>query len=158
VKLGTHRALLLSSLFFSHGGRVSVTRGPGRKPGASSIHAEACLYSLTGGRAETWCLLIHAEESLSHRGQGIHAYPVAPPPLLSLTLSLFSPRASQIRPEHVGRYRANAPLYVREEAERADRWDAFLERGVQDCSTGVGRADKACLVNVHISDIRPLVS
>jgi hypothetical protein len=39
------------------------------------------------------------------------------------------PLPPQVKPEHVREYRANAPLYVNEEAERADRWDAFLSRG-----------------------------
>jgi hypothetical protein len=38
-------------------------------------------------------------------------------------------RASQVRPELLGQYEVNAPLYVSEEEERADRWDGFLSRG-----------------------------
>jgi len=34
-----------------------------------------------------------------------------------------------VKPEHASKYAANAPLYVSEESERADRWDGFLERG-----------------------------
>ena len=48
---------------------------------------------------------------------------------LSKRSSPSLPLPSQVKPEHVREYRANAPLYVNEEAERADRWDAFLSRG-----------------------------
>jgi len=50
--------------------RVSLSRGPGRKPGASSYTRKHLSLSLTGARAKAWCLLIHAEASLSHGGQG----------------------------------------------------------------------------------------
>ena len=69
------------SISLSHGGQgeslvppytrgsVSLSRGPGRKPGAS-LYTRKRL-SLTGGsKAKAWCLLIHAEASLSHGGQG----------------------------------------------------------------------------------------
>jgi len=49
-------------------GRVSLSRGPGRKPGAS-LYTRQCL-SLTGGRVKAWCLRIQAAMSLSHGGQG----------------------------------------------------------------------------------------
>ena len=49
-------------------GNVSLSRGPGRKPGAS-LYTRKRL-SLTGTRANAWCLLIHAEAPLSHGGQG----------------------------------------------------------------------------------------
>ena len=51
-------------------GSVSLPRGPGRKPGASFLYTRKRL-SPTGARAKAWrLLLIHAEASLSHGGQG----------------------------------------------------------------------------------------
>jgi len=52
-------------------GIVSLSRGAGRKPGASLYTWNRL--SLTGGREKAWCLIIHAEVSLSllicvHRG------------------------------------------------------------------------------------------
>lgn len=56
-----------------------------------------------------------------------------PQPPLSLPLPFCSPRLRsgrrQVKPELVREYRVNAPLYVSEEQERADRWDGFLSRG-----------------------------
>eukprot|EP00227_Mantoniella_beaufortii_P007085 CAMPEP_0197604430 /NCGR_PEP_ID=MMETSP1326-20131121/41158_1 /TAXON_ID=1155430 /ORGANISM="Genus nov. species nov., Strain RCC2288" /LENGTH=79 /DNA_ID=CAMNT_0043172087 /DNA_START=84 /DNA_END=319 /DNA_ORIENTATION=- len=43
-----------------------------------------------------------------------------------------------VKPELVGTYRANAPLYATEEEERADRWDAFLCRGAGSGDEGDG--------------------
>jgi len=43
--------------------RHGMSRGPRRKPGASSYTRKRL--SLIGARAKAWCLLIHAEASLS---------------------------------------------------------------------------------------------
>ena len=39
---------------------------------------------------------------------------------------------SQVKPEHVDAYRRNAPMYVTEETERAERWDAFLSQSREE--------------------------
>ena len=49
-------------------GSVPLSRGPGRRPGASSYTRKRP--SLTGAWARAWCVLIHAEASPSHGGQG----------------------------------------------------------------------------------------
>jgi hypothetical protein len=47
---------------------VAGFRGSERKPGAS-LYTRKC-FSLTWAKAKAWCLLIHAEASLSHEGHG----------------------------------------------------------------------------------------
>ena len=39
---------------------------------------------------------------------------------------------SQVKPEHVDAYMRNAPMYVTEETERAERWDAFLSQSREE--------------------------
>ena len=71
-------------------GRVSLSRGPGRKPGAS-VYTRKRL-SLTGGRAKAWCLLSHADSSLCHGGPGESMVP--PYTRASVSRSLAGGRAN----------------------------------------------------------------
>ena len=66
-----------------------MRRGQGRKPGAS-LYTRKRL-SLTGARAKAWCLLIHAEASLSHGDKGESLVP--PYTCGSVSLSLTGARA-----------------------------------------------------------------
>jgi hypothetical protein len=61
---------------------------------ASNIHPRHV--ELTGARAKAWCLLVHAEASLSLSGQGESLVPLYTRGSISLPDAMFTPRFSSL--------------------------------------------------------------